>query len=104
MFNIQTPIELEAVEELKEMDRYSTRGLMELINSVKQAHKCFWNGKVLPQVKIQLLGKNAQQVFQAQEATENLIKALKPDYIKLGTPEGYEFEWNDDGSGVINLV
>lgn len=104
MFNILIPDELKAVQELKEMDKWSSNGLQGLINSVKHAHNAFWNGEVSPQVKIQLLGTNAQSVFQALEATENLIHALKPDYVKLGVPEGFEIMWNTDGSGTINVV
>lgn len=104
MFNIETPTELKAVEELKQMDSHSSYGLTILINSVKQAHNSFWKGQVSPQIKIQLLGTNAQSIFEAQEATENLIKALKPDYVKLGIPAEFEIVWNEDGSGIINQV
>jgi hypothetical protein len=101
MFNIQTPTEYTALEELKQMERHSIMGLQGLINSVKHAHNSFFNGKVPPEVKAQLLGTKLQSIFQAQEASENLIQALKPEYKKLGIPEKYEVTWNEDGSGAI---
>lgn len=104
MFNIEKTTEYKAVEELDRMDKISTSSLQQLMRGVALANNLFWNGEVSAEIKIQMLGTKALSVFQAQEATENLIQALNPDYIKLGIPEGYEITWNEDGSGSITYT
>lgn len=104
MFNIEKTTEYKTVEELSRMDILSSQALQVLMRSVAQASRMFWAGEVAPEIKMQVLGTKAIQVFQAQEATENLIQALNPTYKKVGIPEGFEIVWGEDGSGVINRV
>ncbi len=101
MFNIQTTEEYTAVNELQLMQKYSEDALTNFIQMVNIAYNTFWFGEVSPAIKMQMLGTEAIVIFTASAQAQAFIKSQKPDYVELGVPEGFEIEWNEDGSGVI---
>lgn len=104
MFNITPTTELQALKELDLMDRNATMGLNQLKHYAGQSYNAFWFGDISPVVKVQLLGTNALQIFQASAITQGFIKTLDPNWVELSVPQGYEVVFNQDGSASINTV
>jgi hypothetical protein len=104
MFNITPTTELKALKELDLMDSNATMGLNQLKHYAGQSYNAFWYGDISPNVKVQLLGTKALQVFQASAITQGFIKTLDPNWVELSVPQGYEVVFNEDGSAIINEV
>jgi hypothetical protein len=104
MFNIQTTEEYKTINELQLMQRYSEDALKSFIEMVNIAYNAFWYGEISPIVKIEKLGTEAINIFTASAQAQAFIKSQKPEYVELGIPEGFEIKWNEDGSGIINIL
>ena len=101
MYNITTPTQLKAVEELNAMNTYATNALEQFISFTKQAYNSFWFGEATPQEKIILLSTEALKVFKDSADAQAFIASKVEGYILLGVPNGYEVKFNKDGSAVI---
>jgi len=101
MFKIQITDENKGTGELSKMDMISNQTLAYFIGGTKRAYDSFWFGEVSPKIKVQLLGTEAISVFTASAQAQAFIKLMKPDYVELTVPNGYEVIWNEDGSAEI---
>ena len=97
IFNIEKTEQEKKIEEIRRQADQRRYGLDCFITAYERSFRDFWHSDIVsPQEICDSLGTNAYQLFQAMEATQNYIKALRPDWVELTPPQ--VFTVNEDGT------
>jgi vacuolar-type H+-ATPase catalytic subunit A/Vma1 len=102
MFNIKQIQKTEkdiALDDLVKLDKISEFAINQFISLTTDAYNAFWDNN--PELKMQMLGTQALEVFTKSAQAQAFIQLINPDYIPKEIKEGYEINWNQDGSGEI---
>ena len=106
MFNItrEKTIQEQAFDELQSIDFLSTSAFEKFKRETNLVYDLFWNGKVSPKVKIQVLGTKALEMFTASAKAQAFIKSIEQEYEEKGVPDNWQVNWNQDGSATLTEI
>ena len=93
---------------VKQIEEGSESALINFTEEAKSKWYDFWYEGESPEIKMELLGTKALDMFTRSAKVQAFIKELMEEdgkeYTELGIPEEYSITWNKDGSGKITKV